>query len=191
MVFNLMAERYQGGTNHEYDGVEDAGLIDALRACSSYTEQIVCLNFDEVFVVQVEGIDGHNYFIQFSIMGPALSVHAARVRITKLSLLDGPEGREDGPRFTMYEEASHNTLNVLQDYSKRLDLGRATADRAFLIGMSMVIGFMDEQGEDQDEDARLAPLVAQVVPTSDELREIRAKLPPPSINYDEEGDLPY
>jgi hypothetical protein len=34
MVFDLMRERYQGGTLRIYDGVEEAGLIDALRACS-------------------------------------------------------------------------------------------------------------------------------------------------------------
>jgi hypothetical protein len=45
IVFVLMRERYQGGTNHEYDGVESADLIAALRVCSSYTDQISCLPF--------------------------------------------------------------------------------------------------------------------------------------------------
>jgi hypothetical protein len=182
MVFHLMRERFQGGTDHEYDGIENAGLIDALRVCSSYTDQIGCLNYEDSLVIQLEGIDGHDYIIHFSLFGPGFSVHASRVRVTKLPLLVGPKGQV---------ESTFHTLDVLQEYSRRLKLGAMTTDRAFLIGMSIVIGFMDEQGEDQGEDARLAPLVAQVMPTSDELREIRAKLPPSSINYDEEGDLPY
>ena len=176
MVFDLMRERYQGGTNHEFDGIENAGLIDALRVCSSYTDQIGCLNYEDSLVIQLEGIDGHDYIIQFSLFGPEFSVHASRVRVTKLPLLVGPEGRVD---------STFHTLDVLQEYSRRLKLGATTTDRAFLVGMALVIGFMDDQGDDPDEDARLAPLLAQITPTDDELSEIRAKLPPPSINYGE------
>jgi hypothetical protein len=82
-------------------------------------------------------------------------------------------------------------MDVLKDYSKSLNLGNVTTDRAFLVGMSLVISFMDDRDDDPDETARLAPLSALVMPTDDELREIRAKLPPSSINYDEEEDLPY
>ena len=88
-------------------------------------------------------------------------------------------------------ESTHHTLNRLKEHSKQLKLGRVTTDRAFLLGMSLVIGFMDDPVQDQDEDARLAPLLAQITPTDDELREIRAKLPPSTINYDDEGDQPY
>ena len=181
MVFKLMAEwRYQGGKNHEFDGVEDPNLIDALRVCSSYTKQIGILGFSDP-VVKVDGIDGHEYIIQFSIFGPGLSVHAARVSVTSLPLVVG-EGHVD---------STFHTMDVLQDYSQRLKLGKITTDRAFLIGMSLVISFMDDEDDDPDEDARLAPLSALVMPTDDELREIRAKLPPSTISYDEEGDQPY
>ena len=71
-------------------------------------------------------------------------------------------------------------------------LGKMTTDRAFLIGMSMVISFMDDGDEGSDEeDARLAPLLALTMPTAAELREIRAKLPPSTINYDDEGEQPF
>jgi len=50
---------------------------------------------------------------------------------------------------------------------------------------------MDDQHEDPNEEARLALLSAQIMPNDNELREIRTKLPPSSINYDEEGDQPY
>ena len=53
MVFTLMMERYQAGTITEFDRVEDADLIDALRACGAYTEQIGCLNFDDLTVALV------------------------------------------------------------------------------------------------------------------------------------------
>ncbi len=43
----------------------------------------------------------------------------------------------------------------------------------------------------EDEDARLARLAAEVMPTPEELRKLRAKLPPSTINYDEEGDQPF
>jgi hypothetical protein len=184
MVFNLMRERFRflGGINHEFDGVEDAGLIDALRACSHYTQQIACSNYDELYVIQVNGIDGHVYIIQFLLFAPGISVHAARVRVTSLPLV-GQDGQVD---------STYNTMDVLQEYSKRLKLGKVTIDRAFLIGMSLVISFMDDQDDDPDEDARLAPLTALVMPTEEELREIWAKkLPPSTINYDDEGDQPF
>ena len=181
IVFDLMKERYLGGTNHEFDNDEDPGLLAALRACSLYTEQIGCLNLDEpLFNVEVEGIDGHHYIIRFSLFGPDISLHAARVGITKLSLP------------TSDEISSYNTIDIIQEYSMRLKLARVTADRAFLVGMSLVIGFMDDRGGDeQEDDDRLAPLLAQVMPTDDELREIRAGLPAPAIHCDEDEDLPY
>ena len=43
----------------------------------------------------------------------------------------------------------------------------------------------------EDEDARLARLAAEVMPRPEELRQLRAKLPPSSIDYDEEGDQPF
>jgi hypothetical protein len=43
----------------------------------------------------------------------------------------------------------------------------------------------------ESEDARLARLAEQIAPSREELREIRAKLPPSTINYDEEGEMPY
>jgi hypothetical protein len=181
MVFELTSERYQGRKNPMFDGVENADLIDALRACSYYTDQIHCLVFDDSLVVQVEGIDGHSYIAKFSLFGPGISVQAGRVRVTKLPLV-GREGQDD---------VTYNTIDVLEEHSKRLKFGRITTDRAFLIGMSLVISFMDDEEDDPDEDARLEPLSALVMPSDDELREIRAKLPPSTINYDEEGDLPY
>ena len=188
MVFEFTHARHFGGTSHEFDDVEDADLIAALRACCFYTKHISCISTvfdrpDEPFFIEIHGIDGHRYIIGFSLLGPGFSVHAARVRVTTLSLLAPREDTEGG--------GTNHTLEVQQDYSKRLKLGKVTIDRAFLVGMSLVIGFMDDKDDDPDEDDRLAPLMAQVMPTTEELREIRAKLPPSSINYDEEGDQSY
>lgn len=180
MVFELMGERHLGGTIHEFDGVEGADLIAALRVCSSHVNHISCLPFDNSFAIEIEGIDGHSYIIEFSLLRPGFSVHAARVRVTRLSIPAGPEGQED---------TSSRTFDILEGYSERLKVDGVTADRAFLVGMSMVIGFIDPEGEDQDE--RLQPLVQMVAPRREELRRIRAKLPPTSINYDEEGDQPF
>ena len=40
-------------------------------------------------------------------------------------------------------------------------------------------------------DEKYRRLAARVMPTPDQLREIRAKLPPSEINYDEEAEMPY
>jgi hypothetical protein len=181
IVFELMGERYHGVTNPEFDGVEDAALLNALRVCSLYTDLIGCSDYGDRFVVEIEGIDGHNYIIQFLIFSPEISVHASRVRVTNLPQV-GRAGRV---------ESTYIRKDVLDEYTKRLKLGGVTTDRAFLVGMSLIIGFMDDQDDDPDEDARLEPLSALVRPTDDELREIRAKLTPSTINYDEEGELPY
>jgi hypothetical protein len=53
--------------------------------------------------------------------------------------------------------------------------------------MSLIIGFMDTP----DDDERLQPLIRMITPSRQELREIRAKLPPSSTNYDEEEDQPF
>ncbi len=181
MVFDLTAERYFNITRHEYDGVENTGLINALRVCSFYTDQIECRDFSDSLVVRIKGIDGHYYVIQFSLFRPGFSVKASRVRDRTLPLV-GPDGQV---------EATYITANVLEEHSKLLKLGKVTADLAFLVGMSLVISFMDDQDDDPDEEARLAPLLALVMPTDDELRELRGKLPPSTINYDDEGDQPY
>jgi hypothetical protein len=178
MVFTLMKERWQGGTITEFDGIENAGLIEALRACSAYTGHIDCVNVDDLYDFKIEGIDGHNYIIRFSLFGPGFSVHAARVRLTKLSM---PGSQENGVTMTM------EVLDVLEEYSKRIKLGKATTDHAFLVGMSLIIGFMDIPGDDE----QLKPLIRMISPSRQELREIRAKLPPSSTNYDEEGDQPF
>jgi hypothetical protein len=182
MVFNLMAERHLGETNHEFDGVEDASLIAALRVCGYYSDQIGCSDFGDTLVVQVKGIDGHEYIVQFTLLEPRISIHVARVQVTKLPMV-GREGQA---------ESTYNRMNVLQEHSKRLKFGKLTTDRVFLIGMSLVISFMDDEDDDPDEDARLAPLTVLVRPTDEELREIWAKkLPPSTINYDDEVDMPY
>jgi hypothetical protein len=161
MVFKLMTEwRYQGGKNHEFDDVEDPNLIDALRVCSSYTKLVGFLDFSDP-AVKVDGVDGHEYIIEFSIFGPSISIHAARVRVTSLPLVVG-EGHVD---------RIDHTMDVLQEHSRRLKLGQITTDRAFLIGMSLVISFMDDEDDDQDKDARLAPLLAQAMPTDVEAQE--------------------
>jgi predicted transposase YdaD len=43
----------------------------------------------------------------------------------------------------------------------------------------------------ESEDARLSQLAEQVALSREELREVRAKLIPPPINYDEEREMPY
>lgn len=177
MVFTLMRERFQGGTITEFDGVESADLIDALRACSSYTNQIDCLDFDDHFVIQIQGIDSNNYIIKFTLFDPEFSLLAARVAIRKLSLIAG------------LEHSSHHTMDILDDYAVRLKLGGVTADRAFLIGISHIIGFIDHGGEGEDD--RLTRIAAAITPRREELRRLRSKLPPPSINYDDEGDQAY
>jgi hypothetical protein len=183
MVFDLMGERvrYAGGKNIGFDGVEDAALIDALRACSSSIDQIGCLDFGDPLVLQVDATDGHSYIVQFSLIEPGFSVRASRVRITTLPLV-GHGGEVD---------STYHTLDILDDFSQQLTLDNVSTDRAFLIGMSLAIGLMDDQADDSNEDGRLVPLVALVMPNDDELREIRTKLPPSSINYDDEGDQPY
>jgi hypothetical protein len=182
MVFELMAGRLQGGTSHEFDGSEDAALIAALRACSFYITQIGCLDFGDSLVVRIEGIDGHDYILRFSPLEPRFPVHVARVLVAKSPIV-GRDGRVD---------RTYQRMNVLEEHSKRLKLGKLSTDQAFLVGMSLVIAFMDDQGDDPDEDARLAPLTNLVMPTEEELREIWArKLPPSTINYDDEGDQPF
>ena len=183
IVFRLAAERSLGVINHEFDGVEDADLIDALRACSLYVERIGCLDFDDFFV-ELEGVDGHKYLFQFSFSESGVTIGASRVSISTSTL-----GISDGPGSWL--ERTGNRVKPLDGYTLRLDLGRVTTDRAFLVGMALVIGFMDETGDDPDEDARLAPLVALVMPTSEEWREIRARRTPSAINSDEEGDMAY
>ena len=42
-----------------------------------------------------------------------------------------------------------------------------------------------------DEDARLARLAAEIMPSPRELREIRAKTPLSTINHDDEPDQPF
>ncbi len=182
IVFTLAAERSLGVINQEFDGVEDAALIDALRACSSYIERIGCLEIGDAFFIELEGVDGHQYFFQVSFSDSGVTVGVSRVSIRTLKTIVGPESRV---------EETFNSVRSLDDCHSRLNLGRVTTDRAFLVGMALVIGFMDETGDDPDEDARLAPLVALVMPTSEEWREIRARRTPSAINYDEEGELPY
>ena len=182
MVFTFITERHLGVTNQDFDGAEDPGLIAALRVCGFYAEKIGCLDYGDTLVVQVDGIDGHPYIIRFSLFDADFSVHVARVKVTSSPVV-GPEGLVDD---------TYNRMNILDGHSKRLKLGKLSTDRAFLIGMSMVISFMDDQDDDPDEDARLAPLSAMVRPTDAELREIWAKkLPPSTINYDDEVDMPY
>jgi hypothetical protein len=183
MVFNFITERHGGGTDQEFEDVEDAGLIAALRVCAYYTEQIGCLDFGDAVVVQVKGIDGHEYIIQFSLLESRHSIHVARVQVTKRPMV-GREGQA---------ESTYNRMNVLHEPSMRLKLSKLTTDRAFLIGMSLFISFIDDGDEGSDEeDVRLAPLLALTMPTPDEWREIRAKkLPPSTINYDDEGEMPY
>ena len=179
IVFELMKERDQGGTNHEFDNDEDPGLIAALRACSLYTNQIGSLNFNEtLFAVEIEGVDGQPYLIRFSIAGPGIIVYGARVGLAE------SEPNVSEVRIT------HTNFDVMPGYSTRLKLGGTSTDQAFLVGMSLVIGFMDDRGDDEEDDARLAPLLARVMPTNEELRQIRAELPDSFINYDEEGELP-
>jgi hypothetical protein len=191
IVFGLAPERFLGGTNHEYDDVEPAGLIAALRACGYYMIPRAAFTKDDGKIVQIKGNDGNHYIAEFSIRDPSIVVHVARIHLASLSLDPDPEPLA-GPGFRMREIQIVDRMDVIPEYSMRLNLGSVTADRAFLIAMSVVISFMDDQDDDPDEDARLAPLTALVRPTDDELREIWAKkLPPSSINYDDEVDMPY
>jgi len=168
MIFDLEVERYRGEVLREYDDVESAGLVEALRVCSSYVDQIDCLPFDDLFVVKIKGIDGHDYIIQLPLHGPGFSLHASRVRVARLSMLAVPPGQEEG---------TSTILNILDDHSERINPGKVTVDRAFLIGMSMVIGLMDRQGE--GEVGRLGPLVQFITPSREEFRELRERRPAP------------
>ncbi len=179
MVFGMMKERWHGGTNTEFDGIESADLIAALRVCCAYTDHMDCLNVDDLYDFKIDGMDGHNYIIRFSLFGPGFSIHAARVRLTKLSMSGG---QDNSSSMTM------EVLDVLEEYSKRIKLDKVTTDQAFFVGMSLIIGLMDIANDDDD---RLQPLIRMITPTRQELREIRAKLPPSSTNYDEEGDQPF
>jgi hypothetical protein len=180
MVFEFIRERYLGGTNHEFDGAESADLIAALRVCGSYADHISCLPFDEFFAIEIQGVDGQTYLIQFSLTGPGISVHAARVRVTNLSMIVGHKGQAD---------SSSTTFDILQEYSERLKLGKATADQAFLVGMSLIIRFIVQESEGRDES--LDPLLKMITLRREELHQIRSKLPASSTNYDEEGDQPF
>lgn len=91
-------------------------------------------------------------------------------------MLDEQEGGEHGPSMTM------NTLDVSQDDRERLRPGRVTADRAFLIGMAKIIGFMDRRGDDEEEVEGLMPLAEWITPRREELRKLRAKRPPSTIS---------
>jgi hypothetical protein len=175
MVFDLMIERYQSGILRKYDDVESSGLIDALRVCSHYMDQITCLPSDDLCVIEIKGIDGHSYTLQFRLHGPGFSLHAARVRVTELSLRTASPGQVS---------ATWRRLDLLDDHSERAKLSKVTVDRAFLIGMSMVIGLMDEQGDDQDE--QLRPLVQMITPSREELRRMRESSPVPVIALDDD-----
>lgn len=181
IVFELITERHllersPTMARRTFEG-EEAKLIEALRSCSQFTNSITCLPFDNLFVVQIRGVDGHDYIVQFPHHGPGFSLHASRVRVMKLSLAAVPMGEEG---------ASSMTLDILDDHSERIKLGGVTTDRAFLVGMSMVIGLMDERGEDEDE--TLSPLVQFITPTREELRQRRENSTPPIIELD---DDPY
>jgi hypothetical protein len=134
-------------------------------------------------VVRVEGVDNLDYIIRFALYDPVFTLVAARVSVTKLAMLDELDGGQLGESMTM------ETLDVSQEHRERIRPGRVTADRAFLIGMAKIIGFMDRRGDEEEEG--LMPLAEWITPRREELRKLRAKLPPSNINYDDEGDQPF
>ena len=119
----------------------------------------------------------HLYLINFVVSGPEMSLVAARVAASKLTLAPDPN-LEGG--------ASHTTLDVLPDHAHRLELGRMPIDRAFLIGMASVIRLIDPEGDDD----RLGPLAVAMTPRRDELRRLRARPTPPTLGKDD-ADPPF
>ena len=190
MVFRLAPERFLGGTNHDFDDVEPQDLIAALRICGFYMIPVHVYTNNNLKNVRVQGNDGNHYIAEFSIREPLINLHVSRIRLASLALDPDPAPLV-GSGFKMREIEIVDRVDVIPEYSTRLSLSGVTADQAFLVGMSLIISLMDDQDDDSEEEARLAPLLAMVMPTAEELREIRAGRPASTINYDEEGDQPF
>jgi len=178
MVWELMFERFRGVTFREYGESEDAGLIEALRACSLYIEQIEFIGWLEPLVFRIDGIDGNEYIVGFELTDPGFRLNAARVDSASLTL--PAEG-------SVREHASHTDLRGKAGFVEVNRLGDVTIDRAFLVGMSMVIGLMDQPDDDQGD--RLLPLVKMITPTREELEVLAARSPAPTVALDD--DDPY
>ena len=173
MVWDLSFERFQGGILHKYDGIEGEDLIEATRACSLYVDQIELLIGQlEPLVFRIDGADGHNYIVEFGLGGLGYGLEAARVEASGVTL-DAPD-----------ERSTATTLRKIPGHVDVARIGDVAVDRAFLIGMSMVIGLMESTGGDEDE--RLEPLLRMIAPTRDELRKVRERTPAPVVALDDE-----
>jgi len=178
IVWELMFERFRKVTLRDYDDSENADLIAALRACSLYIEQIEFIGWLEPLVFHINGVDGHEYIINFELMESGFRLFSARGESNFLTLDTEKWGHENFKQTTFREKAG---------FVEEVTLGDVTVDRAFLVGMSMVIGLMDPRGDDEDD--RLMPLVKQITPTTEELDAIASKAPSPTVVLDD--DDPY
>lgn len=164
IVWELMFERYRGVDLREYfHHNESDALIAALRACSLHVDQIEFIGWIDPLVFRVDGTDGHEYIVGFDLGGPDLRLNAARVDSSRLTL----------PGEGIFDEHNSTTsLRGLPGFVEVAQLGDVTVDRAFLVGMSLVIGLMDLP--DDDHDRRLMPLSQAITPGIDRLRAMAA-----------------
>jgi len=178
MVWELMFERSRGVIPRESDDSEDAGLIEALRVCSLHIEQIEFIGWLEPLVFRIDGIDGNEYIVGFELTDPGFRLNAARVESASLILPAEESAREHDAQTILRGKAG---------FVEVVRLGNVTTDRAFLVGMSLVIGLMDQPDDDQGD--RLLPLVKRITPTRDELEVLAARSPAPTVALDD--DDPY
>ena len=178
IVWELMFERFHGIIQQDHDGTEVADLIEALRVCSLYINQIECIGRFAPLIFRIEGTDSNEYLLGFDFAESSWRLNAARVQSNSL-ILGGAKWNQDNLKPTVYREQP--------GFVETISLKTATVDRAFLVGMSLVIELMAPQGHDEDE--RLMPLVKKITPTSAELTTISANRQTPIILLDD--DDPY
>lgn len=175
IVWEMMFERDRNVTVQDHDDSEPAGLIAALRVCGHFVEQIEAIGRVEPLIFRIEGIDKKEYLVGFELMADGYRLFAERVETSTLAMT--PEG-------WAWEVHQQTTLHGQAGYYEEMTLGPMSVDRAFLVGMSMVIGLMDDQA-DGDGDL-LQPLIQQITPTTVELEAIEARAPTSTILLDDD-----
>lgn len=177
IVWEMMIERFHHVQVWNSES-EDSSLIAALRAGSSYVDQIEWIGWLEPLGFRIDGVDKNEYLIMFESRGEGFRVYAARVEATSIHL----------PGSVRFEDhLVHRTFREQDGFVEEVVLGDVGVDRAFLVGLSMVIGLMEDCGE--DEDNRLLPLIKLVSPSTAELDAIASGNPTPNVILDE--DDPY
>lgn len=159
-------------------GFEPVGPLDALRVCGHFLRQIEPMGIFDPILFRLDGVDGKQYLLGFDPRNDGLRVFASRGRTQTLSLVDERPGGQGDDNWIFHEESGSFEEVVLP---------AASADRAFLVGMSLVIGLMEPL--DADDDEQLLPLLQAIAPSSSELAAIAAAHPSPDVQLDDDDPI--